>query len=1027
MNLAEFSIKNTILSVIVILLALAGGWSAYRNMARFEDPEFVIRQALVYTQYPGASPEQVADEVTEPLETAIQQLPEVKTVESVSSAGVSEITVEIKYEFSKAKSDLEVIWGKLRNKIKDAERTLPPGVAAPIVNDDFGDVFGIYYFLTGDGYTPAELKRYAKSLQRELLQVPGVAKIGMTGEQPEAIYVEISRESTAALGISRNEIYSLLDQQNATVPAGTVLVGDRRLVIQPSGAIDSVEEIENLLISTSSSDALIYLKDVATVRREYQTPTTKRVRFNGKPAIGLGVSGVAGSNIVAIGKAVDERIAATEGLRPLGMSLDAYYHQGKVVDLSVQNFVENVIFALAIVVFTLLLFMGPRSGIVIGAVLLLIIAATLLTMNLSNIPMHRISLGALIIALGMMVDNAIVVTDGILIGTRRGRKKLDIAKEVVDQTKWPLLGGTLVGIIAFAPIGFAPGSTAEYTGHLFWVILISLMFSWIFALTLTPLFCHWLFPEGVKGSKARKEGAFFRLYKSFLRRMIAARSWVVLAALGLFVLSTWGFGLVKQGFFPASTTPQMVIDFYLPQGVDIERTTRDMVALESFVSGLEGVEAVQTLIGAGGLRYMLIYGPESPNAAYGQILARVDDYRRLDELMPKIRGFIDGAYPDAQAKVWRFVLGPGGGSKIEATFKGPDSAQLRRLANQAKEIMIADGRALFIKDDWRQRVSTVEAIYSESRGRRAGVSRQDVALALETNFTGRPVGVYVEGDELIPIISRAPAAERAGVSGIENVQVLSSTTGAVVPISQVSDGFRTFWRDARLRRENRVLTIKAQCDPYPEELSSDLLARLQPQIEAIELPPGYSLEWDGEYGASKESNENLASTLPLGFLAMVLTVVILFGALRQPLVIWLVVPLALVGVVCGLLITGTPMEFMAILGLLSLSGLLIKNAIVLVEKMDSETGAGVGGTAPSGGSRLDALVDAAATRVRPVMLGTLTTVLGVIPLFSDAFFKSMAVVLVFGLTFATLLTLVIVPVLYSIFFKISEETSDATS
>lgn len=992
-------------------------------MARFEDPEFVIRQALVYTQYPGASPEQVATEVTEPLETAIQQLPEVKTVESVSSAGVSEITVEIKYEFSKAKSDLEVIWGKLRNKIKDVERALPPGVATPIVNDDFGDVFGIYYFLTGDGYTPAELKRYAKSLQREILQVPGVAKVGMTGEQPEAIYVEVSRQNAAALGVSLNEIYSTLSQQNATVSAGSVRVGDQRLVIQPSGAIDTVEEIENLLISTSSSGGLIFLKDVATVQRDYQTPPAKLVRFNGKPAIGLGVSGVAGSNIVAIGKAVDARIAATESLRPLGMSLDEYYHQGKIVDASVQDFVKNVVLAIAIVVFTLLIFMGSRSGIVIGAVLLLIIAATLLTMYLTDIPMHRISLGALIIALGMMVDNAIVVTDGILVGTQRGRKKLDIAKEIVDQTKWPLLGGTLVGIIAFAPIGFAPGSTAEYTGHLFWVILISLMFSWIFALTLTPLFCHWLFPEGTGASdKTKKEGAFFRLYKVFLRRMILARSWVVLAALGLFLLSIWGFGFAKQGFFPASTTPQLVIDFFLPQGVAIDRTASDLVELEGFVSDLPGVEAVQTLIGAGGLRYMLVYAPESPNASYGQILLRVDDYQRLDELMPKIREFIEGAFPDAQAKVWRFVLGPGGGSKIEATFKGPDPAVLRRLANQAKEIMIADGRALFIKDNWRQRVSTVEAIYSESRGRRAGVSRQDVALALETNFTGQSVGVYVEGDELIPIISRAPAAERADVSEIDSVQVLSSTTGAVVPISQVSDGFRTFWRDARLRRENRVYTIKAQCDPFPEELSSNLFARLRPQIEEIQLPAGYSLEWDGEHGDSKESNENLASTLPLGFLAMVLTVVILFGALRQPLVIWLVVPLALVGVVAGLLITGTPMEFMAILGLLSLSGLLIKNGIVLVEKMDSETGA----AGSRGVSRFDALVDAAATRVRPVMMGTLTTVLGVIPLFGDAFFKSMAVVLVFGLTFATLLTLVVVPVLYSMFFKISQEATDAT-
>ena len=1020
MNFAEYSIRNTILSVIVILLVLAGGWSAYQNMARFEDPEFVIRMAVVYTQYPGAGPEQVAEEVTEPLETAIQQLPEVKTVESVSSAGVSEITVEIKYEVSKAKADLEVIWGKLRNKVQDAERALPPGAGTPIVNDGFGDVFGIYYFLTGDGYTPADLKRYAKSLQRELLQVPGVAKVGLTGDQPEAIYVEISREQAAALGVSVHEIYGLLEQQNATVSSGSVQVGDQRLVIQTSGAIDSVDEIENLLVSTSSSGALIYLKDVAAVRREYQTPPDKVVRFNGKPAIGLGVSGVAGSNIVAIGEAVDAKIAATEGLRPVGMSLDEYYHQGKIVEASVQDFVRNVILAIVIVVVTLLIFMGPRSGIVIGAVLLLIIAATLLTMNLSDIPMHRISLGALIIALGMMVDNAIVVTDGILVGTQRGRKKLEIAMEVVDQTKWPLLGGTLVGIIAFAPIGFAPGSTAEYTGHLFWVILIALLFSWVFALTLTPLFCHWLFPQGTAdGNRELKESRFSRAYKSFLRRMIKARVVVALATLGVFMLSLWAFGFAKQGFFPASTTPQLVIDFFLPQGVAIDRTARDMTKLEAFVSELDGVEAVQTLVGAGGLRYMLIYAPESPNPSYGQILLRVDDYRRLDGLIPPIRSFIEESFPDAQAKVWRFILGPGGGSKIEATFKGPDPAVLRRLADQAKEVMIADGGALFIKDDWRQRVSTVEAIYSESRGRRAGVSRQDVAIALETSFTGRTVGVYVEGDELIPVISRAPADERVGVSDVENVLVLSGSTGAVVPIGQVTDGFRTFWRDARLRRENRVFTIKAQCDPYPDELSSDLLARLRPQIEAIDLPPGYTLEWDGEYGDSKESNDNLASTLPLGFLAMVLTVVVLFGALRQPLVIWLVVPLALVGVVAGLLTTGSPMEFMGILGLLSLSGLLIKNAIVLVEKMDTETG--------KEGSRFDALVDAAATRVRPVMMGTLTTVLGVIPLFGDAFFKSMAVVLVFGLTFATLLTLVIVPVLYSMFFRISEETTDATS
>ncbi|MYA08553.1 MAG: efflux RND transporter permease subunit [Holophagales bacterium] len=1020
MNLAEFSIRNRLLSVIVVAVVLVGGWNAYRTMARFEDPEFTIRQAVVYTNYPGAAPRQVAAEVTESLETAIQQLPEVEKVTSVSSAGVSEISVEVKYEFSRSPADLEVIWTKLRNKIRDASRNLPPGAAEPIINDDFGDVFGIYYLLTGDGYSLGELKDYARALQRDLLQVPGVAKVALAGVQPEAIHVEISRERMRTLGLSVNAIYSALGEQNTTVAAGSVLVDGRRLVIQPSAPIDSVAEIENLFVSTAASGGLIRLGDVASVSRDYRTPPRQIVRSNGRPAIAVGVSALAGSNVVEVGDAVDAKIAATLELRPLGMSLDEFYHQGKVVEASVDNFVDNVIAAVVIVFVTLLLFMGLRSGVVIGGVLLLIIAATVWTMDLAGIPMHRISLGALIIALGMMVDNAIVVTDGILVGVQRGRRRLDAARDIVDRSRWPLLGGTLVGIIAFAPIGFAPGSTAEFTGDLFRVILISLLYSWIFALTLTPLLCHWLLPEGARAAaKVQARRSPIEVYKRLLRSALRTRWRVVAGVAFLFLGAVAAFQFVTPGFFPASTTPQMVVDFWLPEGVDIARTTEHIVELESFVQELPGVEAVQTLVGAGALRYMLVYAPQSASASYGQLLVRLDDHRSFDGLMPEIAGFIERRYPDAQAKIWRFVLGPGGGSKIEAVFKGPDPAVLRRLADQAKEIMIADGRALSIQDDWRQRVSAVEAAYSEERGRRAGVSRQDFARALETNFTGRNVGVYVEGEELIPIVVRAPAGERARVADIENVQVLSSSTGAVVPIGQVGDGFRTVWRDARIRRENRVPTIQAQCDPMPGQFASDLFARLRPQIEAIELPPGYTLEWGGEYGDSRDSNEDLASTLPVGFAAMVLTVVVLFGALRQPLVIWLVVPLALVGVVVGLVVTGTPMEFMAILGLLSLSGLLIKNAIVLVEKMDSETAAAT--------SRFESVIEAASTRVRPVMLGTLTTILGVIPLFFDAFFRSMAVVLVFGLTFATLLTLVVVPVFYVLFFRINEEKPDAST
>lgn len=1015
MNIAEFTIKNKVLSGIVILVFLLGGWSAYKNMPRFEDPEFTIRVAQVITYYPGGSPLEVAEEVTEPLEQAIQQMQEVDVINSTSSDGVSEINVEIKYDFSPSKSDLQIIWTKLRNKVKDAERSLPLGASSPIVVDDYGDVYGLYYFVTGEGYSPAEHRQYAKQLQKELLQVEGVAKVAMMGESQEVIYVEIARANASLLGISKAQIYQTLSQQNAVAPAGDIVVGDRRLVIDPSGAINSVDAIRNLLVAGSADGKLIYLKDIADVWRGYETPPNKIIRYNGKPAIALGVSGILGGNIVKIGKAVERRISNATSRRPVGMEIHDYYHQGNVVELSVNTFVINVLAALFIVIITLLIFMGLHSSLVIGAVLLLTIAATLTVMDLVGIPMHRISLGALIIALGMMVDNAIVVTEGILVGVQQGRKKLDIAKDIVTQTKWPLLGGTLVGIIAFAPIGFAPGNTAEYTNHLFWVILISLMFSWLFAVTLTPLFCHGLFKEKTEDqvSGGTKKSALMLRYRRFMQRSLDRRWFTIGLVITLFALSLWGFRFTKPGFFPSSTTPQLVVDYWLPQGTDITKTDEDIKKIEDFVSKLEGVNAVQASVGSGGLRYMLIYPPESPNSAYGQLLVRVDNYKHIRVLMPEIQSFIDAHFPNAQSKVWRFTLGPGGGSKIEATFKGPTPAVLRQLAARARAVMSADGRTISVKDDWRQPVSVLQPIYSEIKGQRAGISREDLTKALQVGFSGEIVGAYREGDDLIPIVERAPEEERTSIENVRDLQVLSSVTGRMVPITQVTDGFRTIWRDGTVKRENRIWTIKAQCDPYPDELASELLSRLRPKIEAIPLPDGYTLEWDGEYGDSSESNADLLSTIPYGFMAMLIIVFVLFGQVRQPVVIWLVVPLALIGVTWGLVITQTPLEFMGILGLLSLSGLLIKNAIVLVDQIDLE----IRQEKP----RYDAVIDATLSRVRPVMMGTLTTVLGVLPLFFDAFFKSMSVVLVFGLLFATLLTLVVVPVLYAIFFSIRSE------
>ncbi len=1014
MNFAEFSIRNQVFSVIVILLVLLGGWTAYQEMPRLEDPDFTIRTALVITQYPGASPREVAEEVTTVIEQALQQMQEVDVVTSVSSAGVSEISVDIKFEFSPDKASLQVIWAKLRNKIKDIEKQLPPGVQPPTVVDEFGDVYGLYYFITGAGFTPSELRTYAKQLKDELFQVEGVAKVALDGVQQEVIYVEFSSRDLVSSKISLDHLFNILSKQNSVLSAGDVKVGDLRLIIDPSGAIDSVEAIRNLLVTTRPDGGMVYLKDIAHVWRGYRTPPNKLYRYDGQSAIAIGVSQVLGGNIVNIGKAVNARLAESESRRPLGIEIHEFYHQGKAVEASVENFVWNVVAALAIVIATLFFFMGARSAFVIGAILLLTIFATLATMDLIAIPMHRISLGALIIALGMMVDNAIVVTEGILVGVQRGREKLTIAREIISQTQWPLLAGTLVGCIAFGPIGFAPGSTAEYTGHLFWVILIALLFSWLFAVTLTPLFCYWLFKASpVEDKPKSQQNLFYRSYDALLSSVLE-KSWLTVGIVfGLFVVSIWGFQFVKSGFFPTSTIPQIVVDYWLPQGTDISQTNRDMKKLEAHVRQLDGVNAAITTVGGGGLRYMLIYGPESANSSYGQLLIRTDDYQQIDALIPEIENHIFNNFLNAQAKVWRFVLGPGGGSTIEATFKGPDPVVLRKLASQAEAIMVEDGGARSIKNNWRQPVSVIEPQYAEARARRAGISREDFARALVTNFSGRQVGVFREGDDLLPIISRAPAPERVGLENIRNILVMSSTTGEMVPVAQLIDGFKTIWRDGLLRREGGLWTIKAQSDPLGGELTSQLFSRIRPQVEAIPLPAGYTLEWDGEYGAAQESNEALASTLPIGFLSMVIVVFVLFGKVRQPLVIWLVVPLALIGVVFGLVLTRTPLEFMGILGLLSLSGLLIKNAIVLVDQIDFDIA--------RGRPRFSAVIEASVSRVRPVMMGSLTTILGVIPLFFDAFFQSMSVVLVFGLGFATLLTLIIVPVLYLVFFKIRPE------
>ncbi|MEM1149202.1 MAG: efflux RND transporter permease subunit [Pseudomonadota bacterium] len=1012
MNPAVYAIKNRLISWIVVILSLAAGSLAYQNMPRFEDPEFLIRVAQIITEYPGATPAEVANEVSDKIETELQGMQEVDEIRSTNSDGLSIISVDIKHEFAGSASDLQAVFSKLRNRVRDAQSKLPPGVGAPVVNDDYGDVFGLYYLVTGPGFSITELEDYAETLRTDLLTVDGVAKVELSGTQTEAIYVEIARDRTAALGVSISNIFSDLAEQNSVTSSGKVLFDGQRVVIRPTGNIDSVAAIENTVVSTADSGDLIYLRDVATVSRGYVEPSFNFVRYDGEPAIGLGISNVTGANAGKIGDAIRDKIDETIGERPIGIEVNEFYHQGDAVNESVTSFAWNVVAALAIVLVTLLIFMGLRSAIIIGAVLLVTIAATLAVMNLTGIPLHRISLGALIIALGMLVDNAIVVTEGILVGVQQGRKKIDVARDIVDKTKWALLGGTIIGIVAFAPIGFAPGDTGEYAGHLFWVVLISLLFSWIFAITLAPMFADLLFREARDGeSQTSGEGRLTGIYKGFMRGVLRLRWLTIGASIAVFCAAIFGFQFVKMGFFPSSTTPQIAVDYWLPEGAAIETTAADIREIENHILDLEGIDRVHSVTGSGGLRYMLIYQPDDPNGAFGQILIRVNELERIDTLLPELQSYLDQEFPAAQSKVWRFQLGPSQGSKIEAVFQGPDPRELRRLASEALKLLYADAETTGVKTDWRQEIPVIAPSYDAERGRRVGVSLEDLSGALQSVFSGTTIGVYREGDDLIPIISRAPESERVDISSGAGIQVLSSRTGRTVPISEVLQDPDIIWRDGQLRREDRVWTIKAQADPISGVLASSVMERVQPQIEAIDLPEGYTLRWDGEIGASTEANEQLAGTFPVAILAIVLVLIFLFNGLRQPLAIWTIVPLAVVGVAIGLLVTNTTLEFMAILGILSLVGLLIKNAIVLVDQMDLEI--------KEGKPRFDAVVDSAASRVRPVMMGALTTVLGVIPLFADIFFASMAVVIAFGLSFATLITLVVLPVIYAVYFGIS--------
>jgi multidrug efflux pump subunit AcrB len=1023
MNIAEYSVTRRVTTWLLVILFLAGGISAYQDISRLEDPEFTIKDAKVYTAYPGASPLEVEKEVTYHLENAVQQMAQLKRVESISSEGFSEITVKVKDQYRK--ESLPQVWDELRRKIGDARAQLPPGASAPLVVDDFGDVYGLYYALTGEGYSPRELKDFADLLEEQLLLVPGVAKISIAGAQQEVIYLEYSRDSLAKSGISSLELQQSLQSQNLVTDSGAVRVGSEYIRINPTGHFQSVQEIGDLLI-TGSNQSLTRLKDIATVHRAYDETPDSYNYFNGQPALTIGISMLSGVNVVAVGERIDQRLSELTSVTPAGMQLHDIYNQPKIVEKSVNGFVINVAQALIIVIVVLLFFMGLRTGLIIGAVLLITVAATLWVMNADGIALQRISLGALIIALGMLVDNAIVVAEGMMVRIKAGEDGTKVAREVVAKTMWPLLGGTIVGIVAFAAIGLSDDGTGEFANSLFWVILISLLLSWFTAVTMTPLFCV-IFIKPDKADNKQSDpyaGTVFRGYRGMLQTSINHRWLTIGLVIGLFAIAVVGFGYVKQSFFPNSSTPMFYFDMWEIEGTDIRKTRDDMLKIDKYLHSLEGVVSSTTVVAKGALRYTLVYSPPSPSTSFGQIIIVTETLEDIPRIEKKLEEYVALNFPDTEPLFKALRIGPGRDSKIEARFLGPDARVLRQLSEQAQTIMFDDPNTKDIRDDWRQPVKVIRPIFNEQAARPLGITRDDLSRALSVAFEGRQIGLYRDGIRLLPIIVWPPEAERQDVNSIRDIPVRSPVLDVTVPVGQVVSGFKTVWEDAKIYKRDRQRTITASCNPR-EGLASPVFERLREKIEAMPLPPGYKLEWGGEYEDSRDANAAIAKSLPMGFLTMIIIVIILFGKVRQPLIIWLTVPLAIIGITAGLLLTNTAFGFMGLLGALSLTGLLIKNAIVLIDEIDQQIDAGK--------VAYDAIIDASVSRMRPVMMAASTTILGMIPLLSDVFFLDMgmipllsdvffldmAVTIMFGLGFASLLTLVVVPVLYATFFKIN--------
>ena len=1007
MKLVKYFLSKKPVTILLLVLVLAGGLLAYVKMGKLEDAPFTIKQALVLTPYPGASPSEVQSQVTDVLEESIQALGELYYLKTENRAGLSKITVYVKKE-TRA-DEMQQLWDKLRRKVSDVQSKLPEGAGPSVVNDDFGDVLGVFYGLTGSGHSYRELEDEAKLIKNEILKVKDVAKVEIYGTQTPTIDISVSPSVMARSGITMADIARAFEAQNKVVDAGGIDVGSNRLRIESTGNFYSLDDIRNLTIVSRTGEHF-RLADITRIEESYQTPASNLMRINGQPAVGIAISTVPSGNVVDMAAAVKESLQQMSGSMPEGFELVTLYDQGYESAVANQGFILNLIISVLTVVAILLFFIGFKNGLLIGSGLVFSIFATLIVMLCTDIALQRMSLAAIIIAMGMLVDNAIVVSDSALVNMQRGMRKRVAIMRACSSTALPLLAATVIAILTFLPIYFSPHITGELLSSLVIVIGVSLMFSWVFALTQTPFFIQEFVrrprPEELKSTLF--DGKYYNMFRRSLHWVIKHRYATIACMVLLLVLSAWSFKFIPKVFVPALDKQYFTVDVWLPEGSNIDETGKLAEEMAEYIRTHGEAEMVSTFIGRTPPRYYLSNVAFGPQSNYTQLLVKCHTSEESRRLNAALQDSIRLKFPGPLIKVNKFELSPLTEAVIEARFLGPDPAVLDSLVGQAIEIMRRNPKVADARNEWGNMALMLRPVYDPVKAGELGITKAQMMQSVKSISDGVPVGIYRDNEKKVPVLLKSEGYDITDAASLGNFSVWNGERSA--PLSQVTERIETTWEFPQMRTYNRQLSMAAMCGVKPGHTMAEVHGEIRSEIEAMPLPPGYTFFWDSQYKDQGEAMEAIAKYFPLAFLMLIVILVALFGNFRQPIIILCILPLSLIGVAVGMLLTGFDFGFFPIAGWLGLLGMIIKNVIVLIDEINIQRREGV--------PAYTAVIESTVSRTRPVLMAATTTILGMVPLLFDIAFGGMAATIIFGLTFATLLTLFVTPALYILFYRI---------